>query len=223
MKIREAVLMVSIVLPASLALLVSGCKGRIFPAGQSNLSSELAASASSQEAAQTGLKVMQSLVRTENFQGLGFTSVEQVKNAQLGDPLKVYRVPLDELTAYKEGGNASVLLQDAHKLIYPVTVDQQVVSSLSATQRDDGWRASEFGNSALTRALVAHRAGKDDFVVWVPALKVYFTARGEGEGLTLTSIMDDPRFDFKAGEAIPASRAFAVLQKFAAGYNGLPG
>ena len=194
MRIREAVLMVS------LALLVSGCKGRMFPAGQGNLSSELGASASSQEAAQTGLKVMQSLVRTENFQGLGFTSVDQVTNAQLGDPLKVYSVPLDELTAYKGEANASALLHDGHKLIYPVTVDQRVVSSLSATQRDDGWRASEFGNSALTRALAAHRTGKDDFVVWVPALKVYFIGRGEHEGLTLTSIMDDPRFDFKAGE-----------------------
>jgi len=29
-------------------------------------------------------------------------------------------------------------------------------------------------------------------VVWVPALKIYFTARGEGEKLVLTTIMDDP-------------------------------
>jgi len=36
-----------------------------------------------QEAAQTGLKLMQSLVMTENFQGLGFSSLDQVKNAQL--------------------------------------------------------------------------------------------------------------------------------------------
>src|SRR5208337_3166353 len=143
-------------------------------------------------------------------------------NAQLSDPMKLYSVPLDALTAYKGDTNAAGLLQDAHKLIYPVTADQQVVSSLSTTQRSDGWRATEFGNSALTRALVAHRAGKDDFVVWVPALKIYFMARGTGEGLSLTTIMDDPRFEFKAGEAIPASRAFAVLQKSASQYNGLP-
>jgi hypothetical protein len=194
----------------------------MFPAAQGNLSADPAASGSSQEAAQTGLKLMQSLVMTENFQGLGFSSLDQVKNAQLGDPLKLYRVPLDALSAYKGDANAFGLLQDAHKMIYPVTVDQQVVSSLSATQRDDGWRANEFGNSALTRALVAHRASKDDFVVWVPALKIYFTARGEGEKLVLTTIMDDPRFDFKAGQDIPASRVFAVLQKSASAYNGLP-
>jgi len=216
MRIRGAMLLISV------ALLVSGCKGRVFSASQGNLSGDPPASASSQDAAQAGLKVMQSLVRAENFQGLGFSSVDQVKNAQLGDPLKVYRVPLDALSAYKGDANASGLLQDAHKLIYPVTVDQQVVSSLSATQRDDGWRANEYGNSALTRALVAHRESKDDFVVWVPALKIYFTARGEGEKLVLTTIMDDPRFDFKAGQDIPASKAFTVLQKFASAYNGLP-
>lgn len=216
MRIRGAMLMLLV------ALLASGCKGRMFPASQGNLSGDPAASASSQDAAQAGLKTMQSLVMTENFQGLGFSSVDQVKNAQLGDPLKLYRVPLDALSAYKGDANAFGLLQDAHKLIYPVTVDQQVVSSLSAAQRDDGWRASEFGNSALTRALVAHRAGKDDFVVWVPALKIYFTARGEGEKLTLTTIMDDPRFDFKAGQEIPASKVFTVLQKSASEYNGLP-
>ena len=216
MRIRGAMLLLLV------ALLASGCKGRVFPAGQGNLTADPAASASSQDAAQAGLKVMQSLVSAENFQGLGFSSADQVKNAQLGDPLKVYRVPLDALSAYKGYANAFGLLQDAHKLIYPVTVDQQVVSSLSATQRDDGWRATEYGNSALTRALVAHRASKDDFVVWVPALKIYFTARGEGEKLVLTTIMDDPRYEFKAGENIPASRAFAVLQKAASAYNGLP-
>jgi hypothetical protein len=216
MRIREAVLLVSV------ALLVSGCKGRVFPATQGNLSSDPAASGSSQEAAQTGLKAMQSLVMTENFQGLGFSSVDQVKNAQLSDPLKLYSVPLDALSAYKGDANAAGLLHDAHKLIYPVTVDQQVVSSLSTTQRDDGWRATEFGNSALTRALVAHRASKDDFVVWVPALKIYFTARGEGEKLVLTTIMDDPRFAFKAGQNIPASQVFTILQKSASSYNGLP-
>jgi hypothetical protein len=216
MRIREAVLLVSV------ALLVSGCKGRMIPTGQGNLSVEPAASGSSQEAAQTGLKTLQSLVRTENFQGLGFTSVDQVKSAQLSEPLKVYSIRLDALTAYKGESNAGGLLEDAHKLIYPVTVDQQVVTSLSTAQHSDGWRASEFGNSALTRALVAHRASKDDFVVWVPALKIYFTARGEGEKLVLTTIMDDPRFEFKAGESIPASRAFAVLQKSASAYNGLP-
>ena len=216
MRIRGAMLVVSV------ALLMSACRGRIFPASQANLTSDPAASGSSQDAAQAGLTVLQSLVRPETFQGLGFTSVDQARGAQLSDPLKVFSVPLDALIAYKGDSNAAGLLQDAHKMIYPVTVDRQVVSSLAATQRSDGWRATEFGNSALTRALVAHRVNKDDFVVWVPAEKIYFVARGAGEGLQLTTIMDDPRFGFTAGETIPASRAFTALQQSASQYNGLP-
>ena len=216
MRIRGAMLLVIV------ALLLSGCKGRLIPVSQGNQSGEPPASATSQDAAQAGLKTMQSLVMAENYQGLGFSSVDQAKNAQLSDPMKIYSVPLDALNSYKGDTNAAGLLQDAHKQIYPVTVDQQVLSSLSTAQHGDGWRANEFGNSALTRALAAHRTNKDDFVVWVPALKIYFVARGEGEGLTLTTIMDDPRFDFKAGETIPASHAFAVLQRGASQYNGLP-
>jgi hypothetical protein len=217
MKTRGAMLLVV------LTLLASACKGTPFAAGQVKLSGEPSASVSSQEAAQAGLKVLQSLARPENFQGLGFSSMDQVHLAQLSAPMKLYRVRLDALTSYKGDANASRLLEDAHKLIYPVTVDLQVVSSLSVTQHGDGWRATEFGNSALTRALVDHRESKDDFVVWVPALKIYFSARGTDDALTLTPIMDDSRFGFKAGEsAIPASRAFTILQKSAAGYNGLP-
>ncbi len=120
---------------------------------------------------------------------------------------------------FKEGSNADSLLIDGRKSIYPVVADQKVVSSISVTQREDGWRATDFGNAALARALASYRQSKDDIVVWVPAMKIYFTARGSGESLVLTH---DPRFDFKAGEAMPASRAFAVLQRSASGYNGLP-
>ena len=216
MRIRGAMLLVLV------AMLLSSCKGRIFPASQANLVASPPASASSQQAAQAGLTVLQSLVLPENFQGLGFSSVEQAKSAQLSDPIKLYTVPLDALTAYKADSVAAGLLQDAHKLIYPVTVDGRVASSLAVTQHNDGWRATDFGNAAVTRALVARRASKDDFVVWVPALKIYFSARGAGEALTLTPIIDDPRFGFKVGEIIPANRAFAVLQKNAGEYNGLP-
>ena len=153
---------------------------------------------------------------------MGFVSPEQVKTAQLGEPLRVFMVRLDALIAYKTDADSATLVQDAHKLLFPVTVDQQVVSSLTVTQRSDGWRATDFGDSALTKALVAHREGKDDFIVWVPAMKIYFDARGQGATLTLTPIIDDSRFEFRSGEALAGSRAFAALQRAASGYNGLP-
>ena len=205
------------------AAMVSSCKGRLFPVmGSGDMTAEVKPSDTSQAAAEAGLVTLRSLVQQQNYAGLGFSSLEQAQHAQLAEPMRIYRVGLDALTAFKEGSNVDSLVVDGRKSIYPVTADQQVVSSVSVTQREDGWRATDFGNAALARALASHRQSKDDIVVWVPAMKIYFTARGSGESLVLTPIMDDPRFDFKAGEAMPASRAFAVLQRNASGYNGLP-
>lgn len=214
MRSYAAVLMVAV-------LSMSGCRGKMFPGGQGT-ASEGPASASAQDAAQAGLTTLQALVTQDNFQGLGFSSVDQAKSAQLGDPLSLYSVRLDALTAYKGDADASGLVQDAHKTIYPVTAAQQVLSSVSVTRRPDGWRTTDFGNSALTRALVAHKQSASDVVVWVPALKIYFTARGSGGAMMLTPIMDDPRFGLKAGEGMAASNVFGILQRGASGYNGLP-
>jgi hypothetical protein len=215
MKSHTAVLVVCMVLA------MTSCKGKMFPGGQGT-DSEGPASGSSQDAAKAGLTALQSLVTQDNFQGLGFSSLDQVKSAQLGDPLNLYSVRLDVLTSYNGAPDASALLQDAHKTIYPVMAGDQVLSSVSVAQRSDGWRATDFGNSALTRALVAHKQSPADIVVWVPALKIYFTARGAGTGLTRTPIMTGPRFGLQAGEGIAASSGFAALQKGASGYNGLP-
>lgn len=205
------------------AAMVSSCKGRLFPViGNGDVTAEVKPSDTSQAAAEVGLMTLRSLVRQQNYASLGFSSLEQVQHAQLDEPMRIYRVGLDVLMGFKEGSNADSLLIDGRKSIYPVIADQKVVSSISVTQREDGWRATDFGNAALARALASYRRSKDDIVVWVPAMKIYFTARGSGESLVLTPIMDDPRFDFKAGEAMPASRAFAVLQRSASGYNGLP-
>ena len=204
------------------AAMMSSCKGRLLPVSDRDVAAEVKASGTSQAAAEVGLATLRSLVQQQNYAGLGFSSVEQAQHAQLSDPMRIYRVGLDVLKAFKEGSNVDSLLVDGRKSIYPVMVDQRVVSSISVTQREDGWRPTDFGNAALARALSSHRQSKDDIVIWVPAMKIYFTARGSGESLVLTPIMDDPRFDFKSGEAMPASRAFAVLQRSASDYNGLP-
>ncbi|HEY0794851.1 MAG TPA: hypothetical protein VGD64_03640 [Acidisarcina sp.] len=204
------------------AAMVSSCKGRVFPVSNGDMAAESKPSDASEAAAQAGLVTLRSLVTEQNYAGLGFSSTKQAENAQLTDPIRIYRVGLDAVTGFKEGANVESLLIDGRKSIYPVTANQRVVSSISVTQREDGWRATDFGNAALARALASYRQSKDDFAVWVPAMKIYFTARGSGASLILTPIADDPRFEFKAGQAMPGSRVFAVLQRTARGYNGLP-
>jgi hypothetical protein len=173
-------------------------------------------------AAQQGLVTLQQLVTPQNYAGLGFSSPEDVRRAQLASPIPVFRVELNTLMQMTRQTPPSAVLVDAQRVLYPVVVDQRVATSLFVVRHDDGWRASDFGSAAVARSTTALRRGPGDFIVWIPAAKVYFIGRGSGASLTLTPIMNDPRFDFKAGTSLPAERALLAVQQGMVGYNGLP-
>ena len=173
-------------------------------------------------AAQAGLAAFQGLVNAKNHAALGFTSPEDVRRAHLGEPMPVFLIRLDALQRFQEDTGSDTLLMDAKRALYPVEVDQRVATSLVVTQHDDGWRATDFGNSAVARAVTKHRSSPSDFIVHVPALKVYFVGRKTEGRLTLTPVTDDPRFDFPAGEPLPAERVLMALKQASQGYNGLP-
>src|ERR1700722_13973265 len=60
--------------------------------------------------AEKALKQLQGLATKDNFQSLGFDSLEEVPRAELGKALPVLLVRLDELRDYKEKGDAYKLL-----------------------------------------------------------------------------------------------------------------
>jgi hypothetical protein len=162
------------------------------------------------------------LVTPMNYARLGFASPEEVRQAQLASPMQVFRVELDALMRMTSRTPPEALLIDARRTLYPVTVERRVATSLFVMQHNDGWRATDFGNAAIARATSAHRRGPDDFIVWIPAAKLYFIGRRSGLDLMLTPIMDDSRFGFRAGTPLPAQRALLTVQRGMAGYNGLP-
>ena len=173
-------------------------------------------------AAQQGLATLQQLVTPQNYAGLGFSSPEEVRRAQLGSPMPLFRVELNTLMQMTPQTPSSTVLVDARRSLYPVVVDQRVASSLFVMRHDDGWRATDFGSAAVARLTTEFRRGPQDFIVWIPAAKVYFIGRGAGPNLTLTPVMNDPRFDFRAGASLPAQRALLAVQRGMVGYSGLP-
>jgi hypothetical protein len=175
-----------------------------------------------QLAAAQGLETLRALVSERNYRGLGFAAPQDARRAHLGEPLAIFRVQLDALKSYRAEENPQNIVVNAHRSLYPVEVDQGVASSLYVTERDGGWRATDFGNAAVARGVTRYRTSRSDFVVWIPALKVYFVARKSSAGLTFTPIIDDPRFGLKAGATLPANRALLRIQREAHGYNGLP-
>ncbi|MBI5352660.1 MAG: hypothetical protein HZB50_08505 [Chloroflexi bacterium] len=175
-----------------------------------------------QAAAEQALTVFQQLVNADNFKAMGFESVEEIKSAQLGQPLTVFRVPLDKLQSFSKDQNPEDLLVDVGRVIYPVTFKEQVRSSIAVEGAGQEWRATDYGSPNLIRALTQFTQSPTDFIVQVPAFSLYFIAQRSDSGLVLTPIIDDVRFGLKAGEAIPASVIFDILVPFTRDYNGLP-
>ena len=178
-----------------------------------------------QEAATTAIGVLQKMVTEKNFRALGFDSADQVKQAQLGEPLAIYDVGLDQLKTYKTGTDPNTLLVQSSRTLYPVTVDGQVKSSVTISHKESGYQASSFGNAEIIKSLSRYRQAQTasgDFVVRIPAFNMYYLARRVEKRLVLVPIIDDPRLKLKPGEAVSAETVLDQLVPLANAYNGLP-
>lgn len=197
----------------AMACFLGGCQ---FSRSQPHPSTSQAA------AAREGLATLRHVVNASNYAALGFTSVEEVRQATLGEPLQVYQVRLDALRKFSPQSNPETLLVDIRRTLFPVKAGDRVATSIFVMGARDGWRAAELGNAAVAQLVSRYRHGAGDFVVHVPTLQSYFVAdRIEGK-LVLTPVMDDARTGLRAGSTLPASEVFFALQKAASGYNGLP-
>lgn len=184
-----------------------------------------------QEAATQGLETLRQMITEQNYRAMGFQSVDEVKSATLGEPLGVFHVHLDQLKAYEPGSDPGKVLTDVGQRMYPVTVSDEVRSSLVVAKVDDTWKATRFGGPNVIQAIagvrttVAHSSEKppaSTFVVQVPALNLYFLGYRTDDKLMLVPVLDDLRYNFKAGVALPAEEAFRALAAAAKSYNGLP-
>jgi hypothetical protein len=173
-----------------------------------------------QQAAEEALKTLEELVTQENYEAMGFTSPDEVSKAQLGAPMTVYRVQLDQLREYAPGETEpEALLVDVSRALYPVTVDGEVRSSVAVEGPEGEWRGTDFGAPSLIKALSQYRQSESDFVVHVGFVGLYFVGLQNEEGLLLTPLLDDPDLGFVAGEPLPADEVFRALLPIAQEYE----
>ena len=178
-----------------------------------------------QEAGSSAIGVLQKMVTEQNYRALGFDSVDQVKQAQLGSPFSVFEIGLNQLKEYKPGISPDTLLTPSSKTIYPVTVNSEVKSSVTISHKDNGYQASSFGSADIIKSLSRYRRAEaqgNDFVVRVPAFNMYYLGRHVNSRLLLVPIIDDTRLKLKTGEAVPAETVLEQLVPLANSYNGLP-
>lgn len=183
------------------------------------------------KAAFEALVTLQELGRRTTFKEMGFQSVQEMADAKLGEPLAVFMVELNDLRSYQPGSDANKMLKPIDKVIYPVNANNQVRTSIVLQKGKDGWKTSDFGGANFAR--LATRARDESartnnlppaafFVVQAPALNAYFLGYRQAGKLMLTSLIDDPDMNLKAGAALPAEQVFDQLHPLAEKYNGLP-
>jgi len=177
-----------------------------------------------QQAASNAIATFQKLVTEQNYKTLGFSSLDEVKNAVLAAPLPMFDIGLDRLKSYQAGQDANALLIASPETIYPVTVGGQVRSSVTVIKKESGYTTAGFGKAEIVKGLSRYRSDNmpNAFAVRVPALSLYFLGNRVDNRLMLTPISEDSRVPFRVGVAVPAEEVVKAIVPLAQSYNGLP-
>ncbi|HVW76539.1 MAG TPA: hypothetical protein VHB45_02925 [Alloacidobacterium sp.] len=175
-----------------------------------------------QEAATNAIGVLQKLVNEQNYKSLGFQSLDEVKQAQLGQPMEVFNIGLDKIKSYQAGEDPNQLLTASAETIYPVTVSNAVRTGVTIVHKERGYEPSSFGNADIVKRLSAYRQTTADFVARIPAFNMYFIGRHVDTRVVLVPIVSDPRLKVQAGEATPLEVVIDQLRPYVNAYNGLP-
>lgn len=186
--------------------------------------------ADAQTAATNGLETFRKLVTRDNYKELGFETADEVANARLGTPLRVYIVKLDALRQYQIGSDPNALLDEAPQLYYPVAIGAQTRASVVVEQAEGKWKAVSFGNAGLAKQIAqlsketsSQTPSSPETIVQIPALGLYFLGqRNPDNKLALTPLATNATYNLRAGATEPAEEVFAKLVPAAKSYNGLP-
>jgi hypothetical protein len=176
--------------------------------------------------AERALKQLRELATKENFKSLGFESLEELPSAELGRPLPVLIVRLDELREYKPKGDAYKLLHPIPKVVYGVNVKGEPRCGLEVQKRDGKWEVSALGIAGPARQYVQavkKQAEKDRgtvfFLVKVLALNETYLAYQTDQGVKLVHVRRQAEEKDKV-EARPAADVLAELVKQAKEHDG---
>jgi hypothetical protein len=176
--------------------------------------------------AEKALKQLRELATKENFKSLGFDSLEELPSAELGRPLPVLMVRLDELREYKPKGDAYKLLHPIPKVVYGVNVKGEPRCGVEVQKHDGKWEASAIGIAGPARQYVQavkRQAEKDRgtvfFLVKVLALNETYLGYQTDQGVKLVHVRQQAEEKDKV-EARPAADVFAELVKRAKEHDG---
>jgi hypothetical protein len=180
----------------------------------------------SRPSAESAVKKLRKLTTKENFKSMGFDSLDEVKSAELGKPLPVLIVRLDELRKYTPKGDPYKLLHPLPKVIYGVTVKGEARCGVEVQKRDGKWEVSALGIAGPARQYVEalKKQGEKDkarsfFLIKVQALNETYLGYQTPEGVRMIHVRRQATAKDKV-EARPAADVLAELIKDAKEHDG---
>jgi len=149
---------------------------------------------------------------------IGFNAVEDVDDAQLGPPIRIYKVHLDLLQKFQPGDKPNDLLVNTGRIIFPVTVKGQNRSSLTVMESSitmtKGWKESRVtrtGFPRLIQKIGQLKPSSSSFLLLIAPLRLFLLGDHKDGRLVLTAIEDNPHFKVTAGEEYDAAELFGRL------------
>lgn len=185
-----------------------------------------------EQVVQESLVTLRSLVSADNVQAMGFRSEKEVEQARVGVPIPLLLIQLDDLRAYQRGNNIHPIFKNYQQQLLPLSVDNEVRSSITLERKNQRLTAISYGSPTLARALskVRDETAKQKniplqsfYAVHIAALRHYFIAYEDTAGKVMfVPILDDKELDLRAGRVIAAEDALVLLKTVAQHYNDLP-
>jgi hypothetical protein len=178
------------------------------------------------------LVTLRGMINAENAQAMGFRSDKEVEQAKPDTPIPLLLIQLDDLRAYQRGNNIHPLFKNYQQYLLPLSVNNEVRSSITLERKDQQLSAISYGSPTLARTLtkVRQEAARQQNVpvgkfysVHVAALRQYFIAYDDPSGKVMfIPVVDDNSLNLRAGRAVPAEDALESLKTIAQSYNDLP-
>jgi hypothetical protein len=178
----------------------------------------LKAKADSRTAATQTLTRLQRLLTPGAWQWLN-VSPDEIHQAELSEPIVVFRIKMDDLKRISPSTDAYALLGAPLRVLYPITIRNQPRASLSISKNAGAWEFDSLGGFHLTRLLSEHLRAIESrtdlvYAVQIPSLDLYFLGEGLGNSWNLVAIQDDTRISMKDGDiasALPALRSIVMI------------
>ena len=139
--------------------------------------------AGAQAQATNALAAFRRFVTSNDLARLGFLNTNEVNQAVLGEPFRVYRVSRTRAGTYMPGLEFSTLIEAQPRVIFPLVVSTNTKSSAMVRLDAGGWVTENWGNAGLGRQLAATRdalavsnapAAAQSFAVEIPVIGLWF-------------------------------------------------